>query len=99
MKYCLEIIKDDDIQDDKFKSAFACLVTSIKSVFYDYEQIQIDANLPYIDIIQLANSDKILSLEECRKKIKGSITDVDGIIYPEFKKIVECLPSHKNKNN
>lgn len=87
MQYCYKVIKNADISDEKFESAFNCAVKSVESTLYDYE-VEIAVELPDIFISPKADIKKMpFSIKRCNEIIQGAFVNATGQTYPEFKSI------------
>ena len=78
------VIKNVNISDEEFESAFNCAVTSVESTLYDYE-VEVAVELPNIYISAKTDIERMpFSLKRCKEIIKGAFVDAAGRRYPEF---------------
>lgn len=84
MTYCYEIIKDSDVSDELFESAFYCAVESIKSMLYDYE-VEVSVELPNIYISPPKDMLEVpFSIKRCNEIVSGAFINSAGEKYQEF---------------
>lgn len=84
----IKVLKPDEISEEEFESALNCARTCIESVlengFLIVEATDDSITIESNDENGLMN----MSLSEIKEKIKGCFCNADGLVYPEFGKII-----------